>query len=166
MISLFKILSELQINKPRKFHPGQKVLLDKTLLIISSHPTAYYTEEFGSPAYIVNNPKTGERWYQDEKDLVKYKENLDELEINHPFPTTDKKTVFQYFKDNIDRDGGGYVGCDKLREQYARLREKYADENGLSRYRKETRNLINRLPQHILNRFYAEMKKLVRECVK
>lgn len=91
-------LDELQINKPKKFHPGQKVLLGKTLLIISSNPETYYTEEYASPSYLVDNPKTGERWYQAESDLKKIN-IIKELEINHPT----RPKCYPY-KEQIDKE--------------------------------------------------------------
>jgi len=85
VISLLKIISELKINKPKKFRPGEKVILHDRIVTLSNNPNTYYTEEFEEPSYLVDNEKTGERWYQSESDLKKIN-SIKELKINKPNP--------------------------------------------------------------------------------
>jgi hypothetical protein len=76
--------NEIKIGKPRRFSPGEKVLNFKTPLIISSDPEKYYTEEYADPSYLVNNPKTGERFYINQDWIKKLPQDMDEIKVNKP----------------------------------------------------------------------------------
>jgi hypothetical protein len=71
-------LDEIKVNTPRAFLPGEKVRYDKTIVRLSKNPDRYSKEENGKIHYLIDDPKTGQRFYTTDKYIKRLpiKENI------------------------------------------------------------------------------------------
>jgi hypothetical protein len=71
-------LDEIKVSTPRAFLPGEKVLYDKTIVRLSKNPDRYSKEENGKIHYLIDDPKTGQRFYTTDKYIKRLpiKENI------------------------------------------------------------------------------------------
>lgn len=68
------------------------------------------------------------------------------------------KEVWNYFKETIDSSYNV-----TMKYEYASLRRLYADTFNLKEYERNTKKLIQNLPQHALVDFYKNIKIIVNE---
>lgn len=90
---------------------------------------------------------------------IKLTQLLNELEINNPNPTPEE--VYYYYRNNIlyndDEFGAGTKGWDEYESIEYNYSQKHKWLDGLDKYN------FKQLPQSDLNKFYRELKQLVKK---
>jgi hypothetical protein len=73
LIRKYAPLVEMRVNEPKKFYPGEKVSLGNETLTLSKDYNRYYTEKDGIPWYLIDDDKTGQRFWARENLIKKLK---------------------------------------------------------------------------------------------
>ena len=74
LIRKYSKLDEIRVNKPRKFHPGEEVIVYGKKYPLSTFSEKYYKEEDGISYYLVDDVKnTGQRFWIEQDKIKKIK---------------------------------------------------------------------------------------------
>ena len=91
--------------------------------------------------------------------MIKLSDILNELSVNNPAILSHKK-VWKYYENNIAHNHFEFGDPSEGWEEYKELKKSFNNDEDIT-----TDGLLEKLSQQDLNRFYNEMRKLVRKHV-
>jgi len=167
MIKLIDIINELEINKPNQINMlkvgqiykityrediyDEKDITTDNLKILDKWTDSHGPCVTAIPITEEDNPDDFQLFLWEENIVKVEPYNINELHVNNPNAT--REEVEYFWRHNI-----------ALTTNYRKLKIKYVDEYmDDSRFVPDTEFLIQSLPQHALNKFYRDLKKLYKQ---